>query len=271
MEYCGVELTDEGLKHYGVKGMHWGVRRYQPYPGQADGRQLSKRQVRKTVRAIKKNSKRYAQRKWYAEKSMGKAFELKRLSDKAKKQGDILNAKKLDEKANKQIKDSAEHTKGMADYKKNITSAIKKIESTGKYDVYSKKGRTFLSGSGRMFTAGAAAGILGIGTVGMYRALTGRTSNGKIYYDKPVLKKTNGVYDPNNKTNTLKDPVIRFSAKSKERLVRENEPLVKNMYDTNPGYKKYYDHFDPLANTGHFVLDTSKLKETNIIRKKKKR
>ena len=29
MEYCGVELTEEGLQHHGIKGMHWGIRRYQ--------------------------------------------------------------------------------------------------------------------------------------------------------------------------------------------------------------------------------------------------
>ena len=259
MEYCGVELTDEGLQHYGVKGMHWGIRRYQPYPGEADGRQLSKHKVRKAMRAIKRNSKRYAQRKWYADKSLGKAFELSAQSDKSKKEGDTLTAAKLKEKSDKQIKDAAKHMKGMVDYKKNITAAIKKIESTGKYEVYAKKGRAKLAGSGNLPIWALNFGALGIGGVVGNRVAKGMPMNGKIYYDKPVLRKTNGVKDPNNTTNALKDTNVNISPKTRQRLLMENEPSIKRYYETNPGARKILDFTDPYKGAGSFNVDASKV------------
>lgn len=201
MEYCGVELTEEGLQHYGVKGMHWGVRRYQPYPGEADGRKLTRRQVRKTMRAIKRNSKRYAQRQFYADKSLTESLRKGQMAKNARAQGYTARAERYEKQSIKQANDTAEHIKGMLDYKKAMNDAVKKIESTGNYKVLADKGRTYLAGSGRAtaiaaalslpLSPGLAAGLAAGGMIG-YRNASGRPINGKIDYKKPILRKTNG-------------------------------------------------------------------------------
>lgn len=57
------------LYHYGVEGMHWGVRRYQPYPSDyhGDGKYTgrSNREIKKTLKMAKKDAKRYANAKMY--------------------------------------------------------------------------------------------------------------------------------------------------------------------------------------------------------------
>lgn len=49
------EMTNE-LCHYGVMGMHWGVRRYQPYPGSydGDGKFIGKKALKTRLKTDKK-------------------------------------------------------------------------------------------------------------------------------------------------------------------------------------------------------------------------
>ena len=64
---------DNELSHYGVIGMKWGVRRYQPYPDghEGDGKYIGKKEYKqdqKTARRISKNASMYGSSYEYASK-----------------------------------------------------------------------------------------------------------------------------------------------------------------------------------------------------------
>ena len=69
IDHYGRLVSSYELYHYGIMGMHWGVRRYQPYPGDyhGDGKYTGRtnRQVKRTQRMAKKDAKRYANAKMY--------------------------------------------------------------------------------------------------------------------------------------------------------------------------------------------------------------
>lgn len=58
------------LAHHGILGMHWGIRRYQPYPsgytgdGKFTGRE-ERKAIKKTQKMAIKDAKRYAEAKMY--------------------------------------------------------------------------------------------------------------------------------------------------------------------------------------------------------------
>lgn len=49
-------MYENELKHYGVMGMHWGIRRYQPYPAayDGDGKYIGDKALKKKVKADEK-------------------------------------------------------------------------------------------------------------------------------------------------------------------------------------------------------------------------
>lgn len=55
-------LAEEVLEHHGILGMHWGIRRYQPYPSDysGDGKFMGKRHERKLAKIEKKKARHQA-------------------------------------------------------------------------------------------------------------------------------------------------------------------------------------------------------------------
>ena len=131
MEYCGVELTEEGLQHYGIQGMRWGIRRYQPYPSG----EMKRRHAKKAVRIINNNVASAARinfnilepkHKWvkdYATPKLNKAIE------KGDKKKEEKWRKKIDKVINgKELKMSAHWIKKG---KENIDLAMRDLEKNG--------------------------------------------------------------------------------------------------------------------------------------------
>lgn len=136
------EMTNE-LCHYGVMGMHWGVRRYQPYPGSydGDGKFIGKKALKKQIKADKKavdaqvkkasvlgSAYEHARR---TEKTSEKNLESKTRNDPSGTSDKATNAKNRLEAA----KESREH------FEEQYKAEVKKAEAMVK-DLQKKYGDT---------------------------------------------------------------------------------------------------------------------------------
>lgn len=153
-------LRPDELMHFGVKGMHWGIRRYQPYPegakrfgkeiGEAKRAKLNKKQDKKLTRFMKRKvaadernmkmkakAERGARENYNSEhksyeKELGKSTLFK------KKKAERLNAQydrlhraenQLEERRKETIKAENLYTRDAGYYTKHINDCIKKYGS----------------------------------------------------------------------------------------------------------------------------------------------
>lgn len=98
MENTYPNRCEEVLAHHGVKGMHWGIRRYQNPDGSltAAGRRRMEKSDRKTVKELRKNSQVYdavSERSGKAAEKSKKKWE--KAYTKAVKKGKDTNTKKI--------------------------------------------------------------------------------------------------------------------------------------------------------------------------------
>lgn len=123
MHYESKYSSDE-LMHYGVKGMHWGIRRYQPYPS---GTSRSKMR-RKAKRSLNYNDKLQAKALWNKHMSDSRAA---RFVNKAKKVKSSVKREKLMNKANAEAEDSKIWAKRIADGKNASQQIIREMGKQG--------------------------------------------------------------------------------------------------------------------------------------------
>ena len=81
------------LSHHGIKGMHWGIRRFQPYPSGASGRYIGPKKITGFVKTAVQNRKEKKAEKAAAEHEAEKekALNSGKASDILKFRGEISN------------------------------------------------------------------------------------------------------------------------------------------------------------------------------------
>lgn len=121
------------LKHYGIKGMHWGIRRFQPYPdGSGKGKFVGKKRVaKKLLRTTNKNSRMATLRSYYANESGKRYAQYEARAAKAEAKGKTKKYDKLMSKANKEMSEMKENQRMAAAANKAVNDAIKKLKNNG--------------------------------------------------------------------------------------------------------------------------------------------
>lgn len=122
---------DDELMHYGVRGMHWGIRRYQPYPDGKEGKFIGKKQAKKLVRSINKNERTRAQRAYYMRKSSDAAERYRIKANKASAAGKTSKAIRMTNKANKQAGDASIHEKAIKEIDAMRDKTIGELKKNG--------------------------------------------------------------------------------------------------------------------------------------------
>ena len=198
MEYCYIAPKDDELKHYGVKGMHWGIRRYQPYPDGEHGQFLKKRQAKKLVKAMNENSYTYANAKYMRNKSLDRATKYAHKAEVANAKGKLKKTNKLMNKANQELSDAKFHKNTMEQAVNEVNKAIKILDKGG-YGVSSKSKNKMLIDRGKMMTGQLLFGPIGQiamaprGQVRKYKAEEhprfGMDDNNRLYAKNKQAKK----------------------------------------------------------------------------------
>lgn len=86
MEYYGNnDFRDYHLAHFGIKGMHWGVRRYQPY---GEGGYVP----RKTKKRARKDAKEYARAQMFYGEGAGNRRKLIKATVKQRSKDPVYKA-----------------------------------------------------------------------------------------------------------------------------------------------------------------------------------
>lgn len=86
------------LMHYGVKGMHWGIRRYQPYPDEhRGGKFIGRIKANRIIKKINYNEKKLANAKRFEKDSKLRESKFKKKNKMEKSLREKEDVKKLKE------------------------------------------------------------------------------------------------------------------------------------------------------------------------------
>ena len=186
MEYYGGNDYRDYISHHGVMGMHWGIRRYQPYPTgyNGDGKFLGKKEFKQQLKRDNYVNKEIAKTDKYYNK------ENKRSDKKiAKLENKLAYSNNLRASARKEInaKINVEKTKKM------INDGRREVERSAlNHYTYNdvKKEKRHLVTKGSAIIAGSVAmnfGLAMLGSpVGVYAipSIRGMKSNYRLNYEK---------------------------------------------------------------------------------------
>lgn len=147
-----LRLESDELYHYGVKGMHWGVRKFAPASdGSVNGKYLSrKKMLRKARFALNQNAYQIANAEYRIKVSENRR-------DKYLKK----NTARSMRKAQKEITDIQTHTKFINEGKKAINNTIKSMKQQ-KFDIASNKKQAMLYDRGKSTLGYFIAGPIGM-------------------------------------------------------------------------------------------------------------
>jgi len=131
LEYCYIAPKDDELMHYGVKGMHWGIRRYQPYPDGKHGTFLTKRQAKRAQGTMNMNAYTSAVASHYKDKSTKRAVKFMMKAEVANAENKIKKRDRLTRKAQKEARDAQFHSETMKRAQDAVNESIKRLDAGG--------------------------------------------------------------------------------------------------------------------------------------------
>lgn len=146
LELFHSQFEEDSLQHHGILGMKWGVRRYQPYPGNyhGDGKFVGKREERKYRKQAKKDAKEFARAKMFYGEGAGNRRKLIRATVDERSKNDVYKHY-YDQFSQQQ--DMAEHAKKAKSerHRKDVSKQASKT-ARGIYHLTMKDGAKVAAG-----------------------------------------------------------------------------------------------------------------------------
>lgn len=216
---------EDYIQHYGIKGMHWGIRRYQNPDGS-----LTDAGAKRYTREINRDDAKYNQAK-------ADAKLYKKKQEEASAKGKTEKAKKFAEKSKKSSDDAAKYLK---DRNKGITD----VNNSG-YNLRSKEVNRIDAKYAPYRTIGAPFGAIGGGiaaaayhaNIGKYRDVTASikgekfTLNGRTNGEKGGVEIVVNTKNVEDKMKKIKKNLILMNQISQQQVIDEQRRASQRAFE----------------------------------------